>query len=384
MKMSSVPIPEVYKQESADFRFFLKWFELALTKIHHDTEEFMDLYDPLRCPEQLLWMLGDTMGYKYDNRLSPAFNRLAILYFMSMIRLKGSRDGLTLAAQVNLNQFKLQELASTKDILNNRLEDTSVPSNAIFIEPHPDEGYIDLIYFSDQLPVDACTEYVRPIGMYVVPHAGVRYDAKTRICIDARLTNINDLNISIGPTHVGHYSYNDYSRLQRLSSSDLTSDGHVKDTEGIRRSRRSSTSYDTLSDTREPVWYRNSKYEGTPSTSINPGYRALYSLQLANGSESTRSLTGIRNITELPESDIGVFDTDGNVYDQEYFETENARRSAVPEYVEPRVMGSFGDAMMSNSGESGNDTEILENDPNESTTIEETKTPETGQEATEK
>lgn len=354
MRMSSIPVPEVYKNESQDFRFFMKWFELALSKIQYDTEEFFDLLDPLRCPEDLLWMLGDTMGYVQDERLSTAFNRLALVYFMSMIRLKGSKDGLTLAAQVNLDQFKLQELAKDKDILNNRLEDTSIPSNSVYVEPHVEEGYIDLVYFSDKLPVDACTEYVRPAGMYMVPHAGVRYDAKMKLSIDARLTNTSDLNMSIGSTHVGHYSQADYSRLQRLSTSDI-SGNKIKDTEGKPRSERSSTSYTKLSDTREPVWYRNSKYEGNPNTSINPGYRALYSLQLSNGNISTRALTGVRDVTDLSEDDVSVFDTDGNTYNQEYFENEARNRAAALEYVPPRSMGSLGDSMvLSNTTEESN------------------------------
>lgn len=346
MKISSIPVPEVYKSESQDFRFFLRWFELALSKIQYDTEEFFDLLDPLRCPQNLLWMLGETMGYKYDSRMIPAFNRLVLVYFLSMIRLKGSRDGLTLAAQVNLDQFKLQEFAEEKSILNDRLEDTSIPSNAIFVDPHVKEGYIDLIYYSDKLPTDICTEYVRPVGMYMVPHAGVRYDAKMRLSIDARLTNTRDLNISIGPTHVGHYSNADYSRMQRLLPSDLDGDGHVKDTEHLTRQYRNAhpDEYPTLSDTRDAVWYRNSAYEGNPDLLINPGYRSLYSLQLVNGSATTRALTGVRNISRVAPRDVSVFDTDGNTYDQEYFEQEY-QRSQLTDYVEPNIMGELGGSM---------------------------------------
>ena len=85
MKISDVAVPQVYKEESADFRFFLKWFETALTKVHYDTENLPDIYDPLKCPDWLLWMLADTMGYKYDDRLPTSFNRLVLVYFMSMI-----------------------------------------------------------------------------------------------------------------------------------------------------------------------------------------------------------------------------------------------------------------------------------------------------------
>ena len=85
MRIKDIPVPEIYL-ESQDFRFFLKWFDYALTKIQYDTSNMMDLYDALRCPKDLLWMLGDTMGYQYDDRLCAAFNRFAMLFFMSMIK----------------------------------------------------------------------------------------------------------------------------------------------------------------------------------------------------------------------------------------------------------------------------------------------------------
>lgn len=347
MQMSQVPVPAVYREESADFRFFQKWFELALSKVQYDTEEFFDLFDPLRCPDDLLWMLGDTMGYKYDSRMTPAFNRLVLVYFMSMIRLKGSKDGVTLAAQVNLDQFKLQKLAEENSILNSRLEDTSIPSNSIYVQPHVEEGYIDLVYFSDTCPIDSCLEYTRPIGMYLVPHAGVRYDAKGQIGIDARLTNTNDLNISIGSTHVGHYSEDDYARLQRLSVSDLSGD-RVVDADGLSRESRGVVDPVELSDKRQPVWYRNSAYETAAGVDhhINPGYRALYSLQLVNGETTTRSLLrNAANLESVSEENVSVFDTEDNTtYDNSYFVEQSTRSVRDPlEYVPTEPIGSMFD-----------------------------------------
>ena len=74
-----------------------------------------------------------------------------------------------------------------KDILYDRLEDTSIPVNSVAVTPHTAEGYIDVVYFSDRTPIDACIEYVRPLGMYCFQNAGVRMDARTKISIDARL-----------------------------------------------------------------------------------------------------------------------------------------------------------------------------------------------------
>lgn len=296
MRISDVSLPDIYKQ-SADFRFFIDWFEKCLTKVQYDTENMSDIYDPLRCPEDILWMLCDTMGYKYDDRLPVAFNRLVLLYFMAMIRLKGSKNGITLAAETNLSQFKIQMLANVgytddndefhepNDILNNRLEDVNIPVNAVYVTPHPDLGYIDLVYFSTKKPVDACIEYVRPLGMYLFQYSGARMDSRTKISIDARLTNIGDTEERIGITHIAHYTRNDYAKLQDMMNSD---NGVVPNS----------------NDNREPVYYRNSKYEsknqyadsdgnytgeGTNDL-INPGYRTLYSLQLCNNEQVVKSL----------------------------------------------------------------------------------------------
>lgn len=298
MRFDDIPVPEVYT-DSADFRFFLKWFAAALERTKYDTENLFDLYDALRCPADLLWMLGDTMGYKYDDRLPTAFNRLVLLYFMSMIRNKGSKDGMILAGEVNLKQFDVLARAEERagpphldDILYDRLEDTSIPVNSVYVTPHVAEGYIDLVYFSEERPIDACTEYVRPLGMYLFQTAGVRFDARTKICVDARLTNTNELHTSIGPTHVGHYTRDDYARMQRLTDEDVDKlhDG-------------APYAYKKLSDKRQGVWYRNSEYEdsvegggdgqygsGTEHNHVNPGYRALYSLQISNNEHIFKSL----------------------------------------------------------------------------------------------
>lgn len=301
MQFNDIAIPDVYRN-SSDFRTFLKWFGLALTKLQYDTENFLDLYDPLRCRADLLWMLADTMGFKYDDRLPTAYNRLVLVYFMSMIRLKGSKDGITLAAETNLAQFVVLENAKQKDILNNRLEDTSIPVNSVFVDPRTDKGYIDVIYFSTREPINACIEYVRPVGLYLFLHPGVRMDARNRIHIDARLTNIQD-NMSIAPTHVGHYSREDYARLQKTKDGSFEPDP---------------------THTRRDVWYRNSEFEGTPNDAIDPGYRAMNSLQLANNENIVKAL--MDPIFSLGYHPLGLNDTKvrlpDNYLTQEYYDTD--------------------------------------------------------------
>ena len=266
MNIRDVNVPDCY-DDSADFRFFLDWISACLEKTRYDHEHFLDLYDPLRCPEWLLWMLSDTMGYKRDDRLPSAFCRLVLMYFMSMIRLKGSKDGVTLAAEVNLAQFNLLEYGVEDEIYYNRLEDSSIPVNSVYVTPYVDKGYFDVVYFSTDVPIDACIEYVRPLGMYMFQHAGVRFDAKAEISVDARLTNVNDLNISIGPTRVGHYSREDYARLQKMTNEEDRNPNQEHD--------------------RRLAWRSNSDVQ---EADINPGLRAIYSLQLSNNDHMYRSL----------------------------------------------------------------------------------------------
>lgn len=269
MNIKDIPVPEIYK-ESADFRFFLKWFDYALAKIQYDTNNLMDLYDPLRCPKDLLWLLGDTMGYQYDDRLCAAFNRFAMLFFMSLIKNKGSKTGVTLAAEVNLKQKDINAYGEENQINYDRLEDTSIPVNSVYVEPNVDAGYIDVVYFTDEKPIDSCIEYVRPLGMYCFQHAGVRIDSTTKISVDARLANANDTLGAIGVTRVGHYSRNDYARLQHMTNEPKQKNN--------------------LNDSRTLAWERSSTAPVGGSPKMNAGYRALSSLQMANNEHIVKSL----------------------------------------------------------------------------------------------
>lgn len=283
MNFKDISVPEIYK-ESYDFRFFLEWFHNSLTKLKYDIENMADLYDPLRVKRELLWMLGETMGFVYDDRLPAAFNRLVLIYFMSMIRLKGSKDGITLAAETNLAQFNILDYGQENDILYDRLEDTSVPVNSVYVTRHTKEGYIDIVYFASEIPIDACIEYVRPVGMYCFQHAGVRFDTRTKISVDARLTNTNNLQMSIGSTRVGRYRRDDYASMQKMYDE---KEHNINQTH-----------------TRREAYYRNVDAEEKPD--INAGWRALYSLQMANNEHIVKSLIDpIFDIGHGPQS-VGV------------------------------------------------------------------------------
>lgn len=301
MKLDKLAIPEIY-ESSQDFRFFIKWIACCLGRLQYDIENLPDLYDPLRCPSKLLWMLADTMGYKYDDRFPTAYIRLILLYFMSMIRLRGSQDGITLAANTNLAQYRILNEGESNYIKFDRLEDTSIPVNTAYVSYNTKAAYIQVTYFTDEVPTDACLEYVRPLGMYCFQSAGVRYGANTKISIEAKLAdkiNSEDADLhSITATHVGHYTRDDYARMQKTH---LDENGKVVNDFG---------------DGRKDVYYRNSRL-GIDS-SINPGYRAISSLQLCNNEGVISSLINaeIFDIGYGPQ-DVSTFEGD-DVLDKKY------------------------------------------------------------------
>ena len=360
MRISDIPIPEVYK-ESSDFRFFIKWFEASLDKVKFDTENIVDLFDPQRCPENLLWMLAETMGYKYDDRLPAAFCRLVLLYFMSMIRYKGSKSGVTLAAEVNLAQHSIIDYGKEKEILKNRLEDTSIPVNSVYVTAHTPEGYIDVVYFSDKKPIDACIEYVRPLGMYCFQHAGVAFNARNKISLDARLTNINDARVSEKMTRVGHYSRDDYARMQKMYDVPQVAPDYYMEHPKLHAN-------DT-DDIRHKAWRRNREFEGEPT--VDAGSRALYSLQLSNNEHITRSLftepifdLGYepQDVTVEPYSSLkpdwnlryNQTNEPGFIYDVSTLDEDRSEYATRPRPAVNPIMAQIGDAIELSKDEQGN------------------------------
>lgn len=295
MKFSDISLPEVYK-DSYDFRFFVKWFSYCLEGIKSDTENLIDLLDPQRCPSELLWMLGDTMGYKYDSRFLVSFNRLVLTYFMSLIYNRGSKTGMTLAAEINLAQFDVNSYAEENEAYRDRLKDTTIPINACYMTGHPDQGYIDIVYYSENIPKDACFEYVRPLGMFTFTHAGIRVDSRTKISVDPRLTGANSIFLGVGPTRVGHYRRADYASIQKMVDNSGNPDVEK----------------------RHLAWYRNGDYEGQGNKMIDPGLRSLYSVQLCNNEHIVKAL-----MPSLPIYTIGEGPTEvGTLYPDNYYKTE--------------------------------------------------------------
>ena len=88
MRIKDISVPDIYT-DSADFRFFLRWFELALSKVQYDTEHGLDLYDPEKCPANVdLMSMIDYSNEKhieallsYQGSTSDLGNDIAIILY---------------------------------------------------------------------------------------------------------------------------------------------------------------------------------------------------------------------------------------------------------------------------------------------------------------
>jgi hypothetical protein len=257
-----------------------------------------------------------------------------------MIRYKGSKTGVTLAAEVNLKQKDINAYGAENDINYDRLDDTAIPANSVYVEPNIDAGCIDVVYFTDKKPIDSCIEYVRPLGMYCFQYAGVRIDSNTKISVDARLAFASDATGSIGSTRVGHYTRNDYARLQKTDT-----------VNGV------------YTDTRSPVWSNSSTAPVDAEPTVDAGYRALSSLQMANNEHLVKSLFSkpifdlgygptVDTITEVdvtdPKYNLRYNKTTDDALKQPAVYTLDKDRESSYDYPKPKVdniMMTLGDSL---------------------------------------
>jgi hypothetical protein len=300
--------PEVYWRESEEFQVFLNTIDQAFSETFDKTERITDNLDPLQVQENIIPLLAHRLGFVYDWRFQPQFNRLVLYHFPSMIYNRGSRTGITIGALTNLASLGLDSKDATSDrefeyfhynwrddysrgvtaidkdtgnitfngtdngadpkltvrsdavnfeaemraraITEDRLDETALPNNAVSVSVNTDAFmrdshgrvrfvrnepyYINVVYFSETVPVDACLEYVRPLGLYLFQQAGVKLSANNRVLLHPTLGDQFDNNIPtpngsqrINPREkfspsiyggIGDYNRADFTTLQQYAA----------------------------------------------------------------------------------------------------------------------------------------------------------------------
>lgn len=153
-------VPEVYRS-SRDFKVFLKLLEYVVSSAKYDIDNWLDLYDPLKCPVRFLSYLADLIGYKYNTSLSVAENRIIMSKFVEMIKNKGSDIGIRMAAALSLNaQLASDPSSSDYQEAVNLLQQLETYYDK-------DTGVITIYYPKDLTKVRDLLYYVRPVGSFI-------------------------------------------------------------------------------------------------------------------------------------------------------------------------------------------------------------------------
>lgn len=146
-------VPKTYAN-SRDYQILLKLLELVVNAAKTDADLFPSLIDPNKCPDNLLPLLADYVGYDYDAGESINSNRAIIKYYPYLIRNRGSYTGFKLASA----------LASRVAEQSNSAID---PLSGFNVFQDETTGYIYIcVYDPAALPkIHDLLEVVRPAGV---------------------------------------------------------------------------------------------------------------------------------------------------------------------------------------------------------------------------
>lgn len=97
-------VPESYS-DSRDYRVFLRLASILLSVLRDNISGTPLTYSAEDCPREMLSLLADMVGYKYVDSRDVESNRMIIKYFPHLIRYRGSRVGVKIAAALSINSM---------------------------------------------------------------------------------------------------------------------------------------------------------------------------------------------------------------------------------------------------------------------------------------
>ena len=76
-------IPQVYRK-SRDIQVFTWLLDIIMTDCKHDIDSIYYIYDAMKCKEQFLPLLANTLNYKYDYTVTTLLNRRIVDAFIKI------------------------------------------------------------------------------------------------------------------------------------------------------------------------------------------------------------------------------------------------------------------------------------------------------------
>lgn len=249
-------IPNIYEQ-SFDMRTICRLFDIEMELLEYYTNHILDCYSPEHCPRNLLPELAEHIGFDYQELKTVMYNRVVLKNFIkNMIRYRGSATGISNAAAIDIRYR--QTYPDTYYRYQNQAPYTVVE------EPDPDAGkqipmefhesidrqttWIDvdqeaaIIYLfiiaSDYFPkitpnmgneekqtnfeermrrlldLAYLQEYVRPVGMYLLPMVAQKVNPYTDLTVKAVVIPEKERTLDNGVTGTPNSSFvHQYDRM---------------------------------------------------------------------------------------------------------------------------------------------------------------------------
>lgn len=95
-------IPNIYEQ-SFDMRTMCRFFDIEHELLEYYTNHILDCYSPEHCPKHLLAELAEHIGFDYQELKTVMYNRVVLKNFIkNMIRYRGSATGIANAAAIDI------------------------------------------------------------------------------------------------------------------------------------------------------------------------------------------------------------------------------------------------------------------------------------------
>lgn len=219
-------IPNIYEQ-SFDMRTVCRFFDIEHELLEYYTNHILDCYSPEHCPKHLLAELAEHIGFDYQELKSVMYNRVVLKNFIrNLIRYRGSATGIGNAAAIDIRYRQTYPEGYYQYTTGGveYVEDTSgdvgkqIPMNfhesidisKTWIDVDHDLGIIYLfIIASDYFPKVTANmtdeekqanfeermrrlldlaylqEYVRPVGMYLLPMVAQKVNPYTDLTVKA-------------------------------------------------------------------------------------------------------------------------------------------------------------------------------------------------------
>lgn len=160
-------IPQVYRK-SRDIQVFTWLLDIIMTDCKHDIDSIYYIYDAMKCKEQFLPLLANTLNYKYDYTVTTLLNRRIVDAFITMEKYKGSAIGMKVATALCLISAKLSQnnLELVVDYLNDAVYAEALSKLSIKFDY--ENAIIRIDYPNIFIKATNLIDYVRPVGMCIV------------------------------------------------------------------------------------------------------------------------------------------------------------------------------------------------------------------------